>query len=75
MLQSCQIIEKDFIEEEIKRLRGAIKEKDLEHIATVKALYLKYLVGFDRDFKPFKEYFTPKKFVKEFGLKAKETEF
>lgn len=55
--------------------KNQIKEKDLEQLTAVKILGIKKLIAFDRDYKPFPEYVTPKKFVEELGLKAKQTEY
>jgi len=62
-------------EDKMKLLRNQIKEKDLEHLATVRALELKYLIAFDRDSNDVKEYITPKKFLQSEGLHVYETEF
>lgn len=77
-----QLIRREFsvipfnrIEKDLRKWRGKIKEKDLEHLAAVKALALPRIVAFDRDFKAFKEYRTPKKYLEELGLKARETEY
>jgi hypothetical protein len=39
----------------MNQYRGKIKEKDLEQLAVVKKLGLKYLVSYDRDFASFQE--------------------
>lgn len=75
ILQACRIIEKPDIEEELEKWKNQIKNKDLEHIVTVKAMQLQTLIGFDRDFKPFKEYKTPKQFLKTLGIKTGKTEY
>ena len=69
------IVPKENIETEIRKWNGKIKEKDLEHLATVKHLKLDTLIAFDRDYKPFPEYITPKQFMKKLGLKPSETEY
>ena len=46
----------------MKKYRGKIKEKDLEQLAVVKKFGINFLVSFDKDFKKFKEYKTPKIF-------------
>ena len=61
-------------EDKMKLLRTQIKEKDLEHLATVRALQIKYLIVFDRDFNEIKEYITPTKFLQAEGIQAYETE-
>jgi len=62
-------------EDKMKILRNQIKEKDLEHLATVRALEIKFLIAFDRDFDEVNEYITPKKFLQSEGIQAYETEF
>ncbi len=73
--EEYEIIPRQQIEEEIRKWSGKIKEKDLEHLATVKHLKLNTLIAFDRDYEPFPEYVTPKQFVKKLGLKTAETEY
>jgi len=51
------------------KYKKLIKAKDLEQVATVKKLGIKYLLSYDRDFEPFEEYITPKEFIKELGVK------
>jgi predicted nucleic acid-binding protein len=55
--------------------RGLIKEKDLDHLATVKRFGIPYLVAFDRDYEPFPEYRTPREFVEMLGLKPRGSPF
>lgn len=71
----CKVIPREKIQTEMENWRGKIKEKDLEHLATVKHLKLDTLIAFDRDYEPFPEYITPKQFVKKLGLKPSETEY
>lgn len=75
LIQSCRIIEKEEILPEIQKWKNRIKKKDLEHLATVKAMSIKYLIAYDRDYRPFQEYITPKQFIKSLGLTPAETEF
>ncbi|MEM2918161.1 MAG: hypothetical protein QXY62_01495 [Candidatus Altiarchaeota archaeon] len=51
------------------------KKRDVEHLATVKMLGLRYLISYDRHFKKFIEHKTPKEFIKELGLKESNTEY
>jgi len=67
MNSTFEIVGKGVYSEQMNKLRGKIKDKDLEHISTVKALNLSYLVAYDRDFEPFSEYRTPKEFLKDIG--------
>ncbi len=75
LLQACKVVEAADIQPEIRRWRGKIKEKDLEHLATAKALELERLVAFDKDFEGFPEYTTPKQFIASLGLKPAKTEY
>jgi putative PIN family toxin of toxin-antitoxin system len=75
LLLSCTIIPSFLVHEEMNRYREMIKEKDLEQIAVVKMLGIKYLISYDRDFKPFEEYRTPKEFIKALNLEVTENEY
>ncbi len=69
---SFEIIPPDQYSEEMNKLRGTIKEKDLEHLATARSLGIA-IIAYDRDFENVKEYFTPKEFLKSMKLKTCET--
>jgi hypothetical protein len=73
--RNCIVIKDSDLGEQMKFLRGKIKRKDLEHIATVRFKEIQWLVAFDQDFEGFPEYITPKEFVKKMGLKEKPTEY
>ena len=75
LLESCIIISKENIVDAMVEYRTQIKEKDLEQLAATKALGLKYLLSFDRDFEPFEEYTTPHEFIRLLKLKTAPTEF
>ncbi|MBU4190545.1 MAG: PIN domain-containing protein [Candidatus Thermoplasmatota archaeon] len=75
VLQSCQLVFKEEVKQEMRKLKKKIKEKDLEQIAVVKKFGLKYIISYDKDFAGFKEYLTPKKFIVNYGLKPSKTEF
>lgn len=70
-----KIIPREKYFQEMNKLKGKIKEKDLEHIATVRKLKISKLISYDRDFESFEEYYTPKQFIKSLGLKTSETEY
>ncbi len=70
-----EVIPKEKIIKELKIWGGKIKDKDLEHLATVKYLGLKYLIAYDWHFENFEEYMTPKQFIIELGLEAGETKY
>jgi putative PIN family toxin of toxin-antitoxin system len=75
LLLSCAVIPTFHVREEMNRYRGKIKEKDLEQLAVVKKLGLKYLVSYDRDFEAFEEYRTPKKFIETLNLEASKDDY
>ncbi|UCF07372.1 MAG: PIN domain-containing protein [Thermoplasmata archaeon] len=75
LLQSCEVVFPEDLKREMKEYKEKIKEKDLEQIAVVKYLGLRYLVSFDRDFTDFEEYTTPKQFLKIMGLRTKKTDY
>ena len=73
LLRTCTIVFSADLKKEMTKYKRLIKDKDLEQIAAVKKLSIKYLVAYDRDFEKFEEYITPKVFIKEMGLKASVT--
>lgn len=75
LLLSCVVIPSSQVWEEMTQYKDKIKEKDLEQLAVVKKLGLKYLVSYDKDFDPFDEYKTPKEFIKELNLEILDSEF
>lgn len=75
IISNSEIIKREEILDEIIKWRGKIKEKDLENLATVKYIGLKYLIALDDHYKDFEEYITPKAFIKYMGLKPSETEY
>ena len=74
LLEVCIIVQNSDIEEEMAKLKGKIKDKDLQQIAAAKHLQLK-LVSYDRDFEAFEEYITPKEFVNSLGKVSSEADF
>ncbi len=75
VIQSFTVVPVTEVGEQLLKWRGKIKEKDLAHLATAKALRLPVIVAIDRDFKPFREYRTPKAFLKERGIRHYDTEY
>lgn len=75
LLKNFGVVYRNEIKSKMQKWRGKIKEKDLEHIATVKMLKLEYLVAYDRDFENFEEYYTPKQFLDKIGVKSMPTEY
>ena len=72
---TATIIQKEEILEEIKKLKNKINEKDIEHLATVRYLNIKYLIAYDEHFEIFKEYIIPKNFIKKLGLQTSDTDY
>lgn len=75
LLDTCIIVINDDLAEQINKLKGKIKEKDIEQLATTKKYGIKFLISYDRDFLGFEEYLTPKKFLEVIGIKTSENEF
>jgi len=75
IFSTCEIILSDEIRHRLKRYRGEVKDKDLEHLATVREYGIKHLVSYDRDFEGIKEYIKPNEFVRLFGIKPRKTEY
>ena len=75
LLKTCIVIIKDLVTDKMAELKDKIKEKDLEQIAVVKKLNLKYLISYDRDFENFEEYKTPKELLIELRINYEKTEF
>ncbi|ODS42882.1 MAG: hypothetical protein MSIBF_06350 [Candidatus Altiarchaeales archaeon IMC4] len=73
--KNFEIVSRSDITKEVKKWRGSINEKDLEHLATVKHLKLSELVAYDRDYENHQEYTTPKRFLKKLKLEYSETEY
>ncbi len=75
IIACIEIVKRDAVQEEIPKWKGKIKDKDLEHLATVKHLGLKYLVALDEHYKGFEEYKTPKEFIESLEMKPSDTEY
>jgi predicted nucleic acid-binding protein len=69
LLRTCVLVFPADLKGEMLKNKKLIKAKDLEQVAAVKKLGIKYLLSYDRDFEPFEEYITPKAFIKEAGRK------
>ena len=63
IIDSCKIVPKDELVDDMTLYSERIKNKDLEQITAVKVLWIKYLISYDRDLLGFDEYITPKKFI------------
>lgn len=75
VMTTVEIIYSEEIIHEIEKWRGKINDKDLEQLATTKALGLKYLVAYDKHFGPFEEYMTPRQFIKVLGFNPSKSEY
>jgi putative PIN family toxin of toxin-antitoxin system len=75
ILRTCTIIFSSDVKKEMAKYKNMIKDKDLEQLATVKKLGIKFLIAYDRDFEGFDEYITPKSFLKEMGIKTAASEY
>ena len=69
LLRTCTVVFHTDLKSEMAQYKGLIKDKDLEQLATVKKLGIKFLLAYDRDFEGFEEYITPKVFLKQMNLK------
>ncbi len=67
-----EIVHEEQYSVEMDKLRGTIKEKDLEHLATARSIGID-IIAYDRDFEGINEYFTPKKFLESMKLKTYDT--
>ncbi|RJQ43823.1 MAG: putative toxin-antitoxin system toxin component, PIN family [Nitrospiraceae bacterium] len=75
ILRTCTIMLSVDVRKEMAEYKKLIKDKDLEQLAVVKKLGIKYLVAYDRDFENFEEYITPKAFIKEMDIKAASSDY
>lgn len=75
LLRTCTVVFHSDLKSEMARYKGLIKDKDLEQLATVKKLGIKFLLAYDRDFEGFEEYFTPKVFIKQMSLKPSISDY
>ncbi|MDP3105798.1 MAG: PIN domain-containing protein [Candidatus Methanoperedens sp.] len=74
MHSTFEIVPEELYYEEMEKLRGQIKEKDLEHLAAASSQGI-VIIAFDRDFDKVKNYFTPKKFLESMSMKTYDTEY
>ncbi len=75
LLEVCHVISQNQVVNSMQEYKKQIKDKDLEQLAVVKWLGLRYLIAYDRDFEKFEEYITPKNFIKFAGSKEADTEY
>ncbi len=74
LYSSFEIVPKERYAYEMELNKGKIKEKDLEHLATAKALNLP-IIAYDKDFEVVEGYVTPKKFLETSGSAKYGTEY
>jgi len=72
-----EVVRRDEINKVMRRLKGKIKDRDLENLAAVRHLNLSHLVSYDNDYVRAKahEYITPRAFVRLFELEPFKTEY
>ena len=75
LLDNCIVIMKNDLLDMIDKVKGQIKEKDLEQLATTKKYGIKYLIAYDKDFEAFDEYFTPRRFLEILKQEVTDSEF
>ncbi len=75
LLRTCSIVFSGDIRNEMRLYKNQIKDKDLEQLASVKKLGIKFLVAYDRDFEKFEEYIIPKAFIKQLSLKPSPSDY
>ena len=75
IVSNCIVVPHHSVTDTMEKLRGKIKEKDLEQLAATKKIEIPYLIAYDRDFKDFDEYIKPKNFLIQSREKPQETEF
>ena len=71
---SFEIVPRERYANEMELNKGKIKEKDLDHLATAKALNLP-IVAYDIDFEGIEGYVTPRRFLETLGIVKYETEY
>ncbi len=74
IVEACTLLHEEDYALETTKLAGKINTKDLSQLAAARAFEMR-LVSFDRDFKGFPEYTTPKQFIVSLGLKPAKTEY
>lgn len=75
LLRTCAVIFHDDLKKEMRQYRNLIKDKDLEQMAAVKKLGIKFLLAYDRDFEGFEEYVTPKAFIEYIKMKSGSSDY
>lgn len=75
LLKTCTVVFSADVKKEMRQYKAQIKDKDLEQLAVVKKLGIKFLIAYDRDFEDFNEYLTPKAFIEQSGLRPSPSDY
>ena len=75
VINTCIIILRNEINEDTIKLKGVIKDKDIEQLATTRKYGIKFLISYDKDFEGIEEYMMPKKFLEYLDIQSKKSEF
>lgn len=75
VINTCIIILRNEINEYALKLKGVIKDKDIEQLATTRKYGIKFLISYDRDFENIEEYMTPKKFLEQVHICLRKVTF
>lgn len=73
-----EIIDHNRIKQHFGKFKGRIKDKDLPHLCAAEISKVEAIISYDRDFKKAETkipIFSPKEFVKNFGIKPFESEY
>lgn len=73
--RAATVLTREDCEAEFAALRRKLKEGDRLHLAATRTSGAPHLVAYDEDFRPFREYMTPKQAVRRLGLAPRETEW
>ncbi|MCI0468746.1 MAG: PIN domain-containing protein [Nitrospirae bacterium] len=75
LMRTCTVVFSADVKKEMVKYKNQIKDKDLEQLAVVKKLGIKFLISYDRDFENFAEYITPKAFIEQSGLMSSPSDY
>ncbi|MBS3068035.1 PIN domain-containing protein [Candidatus Micrarchaeota archaeon] len=71
----AEIVPRESLSDLMKKLKGSIADKDLEHLAAAEYRRVDYIVAYDKHFDVSPKYRTPKGFLKELGINTYATEY
>ena len=75
VFDTCRVVPRSQVVGSVEKLKGVVHKGDIEHVATARALGLRYIVSYDSDYEAIAEYITPKKFVQMLGFKEAKAEY